>query len=179
MKICWQRFNLYLLVALGAAMVCGCQTSSDEVRPKKVLSTLRLHLEASRDGTKSSEVVPIYREKPVMVNVEIMPFLTEADVAKAEVIDVVGGFALRIHLKGEGAGLLEEYTTANHGRRIAVFTQFGDKIKNSRWLAAPIITSGISDGIFTFTPDASREESEEIALGLNNVAKKLHSWIDD
>lgn len=179
MKICWQRFNLYLFVALGAAVVCGCRTSSDEVRPKKLLSTLRLHLEASRDGTKSNELVPIYREKPVMVNVEIVPFLTEADVAKAEVIDVVGGFALRIQFKGQGAGLLEEFTTANRGRRIAVFSQFGDKIKNNRWLAAPIITRSISDGIFTFTPDATREELEEIAIGLNNVAKKLHSWIDD
>jgi hypothetical protein len=27
--------------------------------------------------------------------------------------------------------------------------------------------------VLTFTPDASREETEQIVLGLNNVAKKV------
>ena len=32
--------------------------------------------------------------------------------------------------------------------------------------------------MFTFTPDATREECEEIAVGLNNVAKKVQLWPD-
>ena len=123
-------------MALAAAAVCGCQTSGEN-RPKKLLSTLRLHLEASRDGTKANEPVPIYREKPVMVNVEKTPFLTEADVAEAKVIDVVGGFALRIQFNHAGHRLLEEYTTANRGRRIAVFSQFGEEIKDSPLAGCP------------------------------------------
>ena len=171
MNIRWCWFNIYLALALALAGVCGCKTSG-EANPKKLLSTLRLHLEASRDGTKSNEPVPIYREKPVMVNVDKMPFLTEANVAEAKVIDVVGGFALRIQFDHPGTALFEEYTVANRGRRIAVFTQFGEKIKDVRWLAAPVISRRISNGVFTFTPDATREECEEIAAGLNNVAKK-------
>src|ERR1035437_5714167 len=135
MNIRWCRFNIYLALALALAAVCGCKTSGD-TNPKKLLTTFRLHLEASRDGTKANEPVPIYREKPVMVNVEKMPFLTEVNVAEARVIDVVGGFALRIRFDHPGTALFEEYTIANRGRRIAVFTQFGDKIKDSRWLAA-------------------------------------------
>ena len=30
----------------------------------------------------------------------------------------------------------------------------------------------MSDGLIQFTPDASREEADDIAIGLNNVAKK-------
>jgi hypothetical protein len=43
----------------------------------------------------------------------------------------------------------------------------------SRWLAAPVIPRRISNGVLTFTPDASREEADLIAIGLNNVAKKV------
>jgi preprotein translocase subunit SecD len=171
MNVRRSRLNIYLVLLLALAAVCGCKTS-EETDPKKLLSTFRLHLEASRDGTKANEPVPIYREKPVMINVEKQPFLTEGNVAEAKVIDVVGGFALRIRFDHAGTGLFEEYTIANRGRRIAVFSQFGAQIKDFRWLAAPIIAHRITDGVFTFTPDASREECEEIAVGLNNVAKK-------
>ena len=177
MKIHWNRLKLYLLVTLAAATVCGCQ-SFGEPNPKKQLATLRLHLEASRDGSKANEPVPIYRETPIMVNVEKAPFLTEADVVEAKVVDVVGGFALRIQFNHPGTTTFEQYTTENRGRRIAVFSQFGVKLSDNRWLAAPLISRRTSDGMFIFTPDATREETEEIALGLNNVAKKIQTWID-
>ena len=178
MKILWNRFNIYLALALAltAVAVCGCKIFGG---PKsKLLSTLRLHLEASRDGTKASEPVPIYRDKPVMINVERQPVLTEADVSEAKVIDVVGGFALCIRFNRPGTALFEEITTANRGRRLAVFSQFGEKIKDHRWLGAPVIARSITDGVFTFTPDATREECDEIALGLNHVADKIKTWVD-
>jgi preprotein translocase subunit SecD len=177
MNIRWCRFNIYLGLALAWAAVCGCKTS-ETADPKKLLSTLHLHLEVNRDGTKANEPVPIYRAKPIMINVQKEAFVTDANVASAQVIDVVGGFALRIQFDKSGTSLLEQYTTANRGQRIAVFSQFGPKLREPRWLAAPVISRRISDGVFTFTPDASREECEEIALGLNNVAKKVQLWPD-
>jgi preprotein translocase subunit SecD len=178
MTIRWQRFNLYLLMALMAAAVCGCRTSR-EAKARKLLSTLRLHVEASLDRTKASEPIPVYREKPIWVNVTKAPFLTEADVEEAKVVDVVGGFALCIKFDGPGTAILEEYTAANRGKKIAVFSQFGKQIKDYRWLAAPMIARRIADGVFTFTPDATREEAEEIANGLNNVSKMVrHKWVD-
>jgi preprotein translocase subunit SecD len=113
-----------------------------------------------------------------MVNVQKMPFLNESNVSGAKVVDVVGGFALRIQFDHAGAALLEQYTVANRGRKIAVFSQFGEEIKTLRWLAAPFISRRIIDGVFVFTPDANREEAEEIARGLNNVVKKTRTWID-
>ena len=56
--------------------------------------------------------------------------------------------------------------------------QISDLAEN-RWLAAPVIPSRIGNGVLTFTPDASREEADQIVLGLNNVAKKVQdksSW---
>jgi len=39
-------------------------------------------------------------------------------------------------------------------------------------LAAPLIQRRISDGVLSFTPDATRADTDEIALGLNNEAVK-------
>jgi preprotein translocase subunit SecD len=177
MKIRWNRFNIYLTVALVAMVVCGCRTPS-ESKAKKQLSTLRLHLEAGRDAAVATKAVPVYRRQPCMVNVEKAPSLNESNVSGAEVVDVVGGFALRIQFDHVGTTQLEEVSTANRGKRIAVFSQFGENLKDYRWLAAPVISQRITDGVFIFTPDATREEAEEIALGLNNTAKKTHTWID-
>jgi preprotein translocase subunit SecD len=177
MKICWCRFNIYLAVLLAASAVCGCHTSPKS-KAKKQLSTLRLHLETGRDAAAATQVVPIYRQHPFMVNVDKMPFLNESNVAGAKVVDVVGGFALRIQFDHAGTAMLEQYTVANRGRKIAVFSQFGEELKDLRWLAAPFISRRITDGVFLFTPDATREEAEEIALGLNNVVKKAQTWID-
>ena len=88
---------------------------------KKLLSTLRLHLEASRDGPKASERIPVYREKPVWLSVEKEPFLTETQVSTASVIEALGGFALSIQFDRSGAEVLEEYSVENRGRKIAIF----------------------------------------------------------
>jgi preprotein translocase subunit SecD len=177
MKICWHRFNIYLSLVLAAGVVCGCRTS-EESRQKKLLSTVRLHLETNRDTSGFNEAVPIYREHPFMVTVEKIPFLNESNLSEARVVDVVGGYALRLQFNHAGTALLEQYTATNRGKRIAVFCQFGEDLKEVRWLAAPVISRSIGDGVFVFTPDATREETEQIAFGLNNDVKKSTTWID-
>ena len=173
MKIGRIRFNIYLLLGLALVLACGCQTRGDD--KDKVMATLRVHLEVAPESMDFSTSVPVYREHPVMVTVDKSPFLTEANVESAKVVDVRGGFDLEIKFDRRGTWLLEEYTTTNPGKHLAVFSEFGvKKSRTSRWLAAPIIYRRISNGILSFTPDASREESERIALGLNNVAKKIN-----
>ena len=177
MKIRGCRFNIYLALALTAAAVCGCRTASER-KANRMLSTLRLHLQTSRDATGAVKEVPIYRQQPFMINVQREPCLNEANVTEAKVIEVMGGFALRIQFDHQGATLLEQVSTANLGKRVAVFSQFGENMMQFRWLAAPVFSRRITEGVFIFTPDATREEAEEIALGLNNTAKETHSWID-
>src|SRR5258707_149936 len=137
MKIRGKQFNSYLLgCAVIALSLAGCQ--SPERQHKKVLCTLRVHLEARPDGSDRSQSVPVLRE---------------------------------------------QYSGANPGLHLAIFSEFPDpqneKVALSRWLAAPRISRRIADGILSFTPDATREEAEEIALALNHVAaqiKKDSQW---
>jgi preprotein translocase subunit SecD len=166
------RFNTYLFLALCLVLVGGCQTDksnkSSKSKGRSDLSTLRLHLGVNSDGTDRNEPVPIYRAKPVLVNVEKLPFLTEKSVVAATLIEEQGGFAIQVQFDRQGTWLLEQYSAVNRGRHIAIFSQFGE----ARWLAAPVITKRIPNGLLTFTPDATREEAERIVRGLNNVGKK-------
>lgn len=157
------RFNAYLLAVLFCA---GCQTFK-----KKEATTLRVHLEVTADGTEKNKPVPVYRQNPTFVNVQEDPFLNEGNVSNASVVEALGSFQIMIQLDRRGTWLLEQYSTAHRGRRIAIFSQFGE----ARWLAAPLMQRRISDGLLVFTPDATREESERIVRGLNNVAKKAQS----
>jgi preprotein translocase subunit SecD len=172
-------FNIYLLglAASVAFLICGCQSA--ESKHKKQLSTLHLHAETNPDPMGKSERVKVFRAEPFWVTIDKQPFLTEAFVKEARVIDVMGGFALQIQFDRQGTWILEQYTAALRGRHIAIFSQFADpgqeKLNEGRWLAAPLIATHITDGLLTFTPDATREEANQIALGLNNVAKKLQA----
>jgi|SRR6266404_4656018 len=166
MRIRLDRFNIYLLLALLAIF---CAPGCKSLGKKKEASTLRLHLEVAPDGTDKNGPVPIYRANPIFVNVEKDPFLNEGRIAKAAVVDVMGGFAIFVQFDRRGSWLLEQYSTANKGRRVAILSQFGEV----RWLAAPVMTKRISDGTLVFTPDATREEAERIVRGLNNVAKEI------
>lgn len=170
-----KRFNLYFACALVLALAEGC--ASEQSKRKHVLTNLDIHLEVPSDSSKLNESVPIFREKPVMVNVLKEPILTEAHVKDARVVELPGGFAIQIEFSRQGTWLLEEITNENHGKRLAVHCDFGPQLKESRWLAAPIIIKGITDGTFTFTPDATREESDQIVLGLHDIGQELQKHI--
>jgi len=160
-RVVW--FNSYLVLGAVLLSCLGCKALK-----KKDATTLRLHQEVASDTSGRSSPVPIYRENPIFVNVEKDPFLTEGFVAKASVIDALGGFQIMIQFDRRGTWLLEQYTTAHRGKRIAIFSHFGVE----RWLGAPLTNKRIADGVLVFTPDANREEAERIVLGLNNVAKE-------
>jgi preprotein translocase subunit SecD len=165
-------FNIYLLLSFALAAGSGCRTGKGGSHRKEI-ATLRVHIEVVAQSMDFSTSVPIYRQKPTMVTVDKSPFLTEVNVSEARVVDVAGGFDLQIKLERQGSWLFEQYTTVNPGKHIAIFSAFQHQgKKEARWLAAPIIRQRISSGVLSFTPDATREEAEEIASGLNNVAKK-------
>jgi hypothetical protein len=185
MKPGWHRFNLNLtqltrltqltVLSLLCLALAGCQTP--ERTHRHVLSTLRIHLETPLDKTDHTQLVQIFREQPVSISIAKDPILTEAQVSQAKVVDVVGGFELQIEFGREGKWLLEEYTVAYPGRHLVIFSQFqrpeNEQQGEARWLAAPKIRHRITDGVISFTPDATRKEADEIALGLNHVVAQL------
>jgi preprotein translocase subunit SecD len=163
-----------LWLATILALPSGCQ--SPQSKHKKVYSTLRVHLEAGLETPDRNQQIQVSRANPVSVNVQKSPILTEASVKEAKVIEVVGGFALLVRFDTQGGWLLEQYSSANLGKHFAIFSQFpipsNPKMTEGRWLAAPRISKRLSDGVLVFTPDVTREEADQIALGLNNLAKK-------
>jgi hypothetical protein len=188
MKTRLARFNIYLLslLLLSAFSGDGADDEAKKTPPdtrrnedrkttegkkhSKDSSTLRLYLEATPAAPDRSQEVPLFRAKPVMVTVEKIHFLDEGNISQASIVDAEGSFLIKIQFDKHGALLLENMTATSVGKRVAIFSQFGD---SQRWLAAPILTRRISDGVLIFTPDASRDEAEHVVSGLNNVAAKL------
>jgi preprotein translocase subunit SecD len=161
------RFNIYLWLAAGALLLAtGCESDKEKKHP---LSTLELHAEVGRDNGGDNEMVPILREHPIYVNVSKETFLDAADIVEANVVDDLGGFQIRLKFNWRGTQLLQSYSTAYRGKRIAVFCVWGP----ARWIAAPVIERPIADGILSFTPDTTREEADRIVKGLKNVVDDI------
>jgi hypothetical protein len=171
MKANARRFNLFLAL-LAFVGLCGCQGFSSSHKQNKAVGALRVHLE-SPTMTDTSQSITVLRADPVLVTIAKDPVLTEANIVMAKVIDRPGGFAIEVQFDENGTWILEQLSAANPGMHFAVFGQWGVKLANGRWLAAPLITRRIADGILSFTPDMSRDEADHLVLGLNNVAKKI------
>lgn len=167
------RFNTYLTLLI-LALGCGCKStdsadkSKDKKPSKKEATTMTFNVEENADGSGRNSAIQVSRNEPFTVNVHKIPILTELEVKEASVVDVMGGFQIMLQFDRKGTWVLEQYSVAARGKRLAIFSQFGE----ARWLAAPILARHITDGALVFTPDATREEAERIVRGLNNVAKK-------
>ncbi len=165
MKTLRESINIILVMLVFFLSGCGSTGSKKD----KSYSLINFHLEAVQDGSGRSGYIPIYRASPVQINVSNQPFLDVGYITQAAVIENVGGFGIRIQFDETGTKRLQHMSTSNRGKRIAIYSNFDD----SRWLAAPMIHQTINDGVFIFTPDATREESERIVEGINNVAEEL------
>jgi preprotein translocase subunit SecD len=164
------RFNLYLLMLLALALVCDC--ASSKPKKDKTLGAMRVHIESTANLPDGGQTVSILRADPVVVTISKLPMLTEADIMKAALVESPGGFSVEVKFDEVGTLTLEQFSAAYAGKHFVIFGQWGEKLKDGRWLAAPIITGRIADGILAFTPDMTREEAQKLVLGLNNYAKK-------
>jgi preprotein translocase subunit SecD len=170
MKAITRRFNLFLALMMLAAL-CGCQT--EKHKKSKEVSALRLHIEAGANDSGITQTVSVLRSDPTFIIIEKEAVLTEASLIDARVIDARGGIAIQIQFDESSALVLEQYSAANPGKHFAIFGQWGKKLTDGRWLAAPLITHRITGGSLSFTPDMSRAEADRLVLGLNNVAKVI------
>jgi preprotein translocase subunit SecD len=167
MKMRCQAFNIYLLL-ITFVLGSGCQTS-EESKKKKEQSLVRLHLEMTPDGSDHVKQISVFRGQPVLINIDRTHFLDSSSLTAAAVVETMGGFAIQLKFDAHGTFVLNQITTGYRGRRVAVFCHSSE----DRWLAAPRLSTRITTGVFTFTPDATREEAERIVRGINNFADKL------
>jgi hypothetical protein len=164
----WSRqFNIYLALTATSALLCGCQTN----KPHGLIAALRVHIEASPNSGGMTQTISVLRADPVVVTIIQQPVLTEANLVAAKIIDAPGGFAFAIRFDETGTWMLEQYSAANTGLHFAIYGQWGGKMIDGRWLAAPLITHRIANGVLAFTPDMSRPEADQFALGLSNTAR--------
>lgn len=166
-------FNIYLTVALALVPATGCKSFGNK-KKNKDKALIQLHQESSTGGASDTETIPIFREHPIYVTVDKEPFLDSADVTEAKVLEDMGSFVIQLRFNWRGQQILGGVTTANRDRRIAIYCAFSkDKQKETRWLASPVITKPINNGIFTFTPDCTRAEADTIVKGLNFEAAEI------
>jgi hypothetical protein len=167
-----KQFNLYLMLALAAALLCGCQTSEQKKKDKQV-SVVRIHIESTPVDPSVTQSITVVRADPIALTIEKEPIFTEANLIAAKTVNDPGGFALQLKFDETSTMLLEEYSAGSLGKHFAIFGQWGEKLNDGRWLAAPMITQRIYDGTLTFTPDMSRDEANQFVFGLTNVIKKI------
>jgi preprotein translocase subunit SecD len=162
----WNINGIFWALAL-ACFLTGCKTAAEKKEAKEQ-TLIKIHLEMVPDNKSDQWDVPVYRQHPVMVHVDTKEILNNVDIREASVVDVQGGFGIRLVFDEHGSRVLENITARNMGKRLAIYAAWPEV----RWLAAPLIKKRIGEGAFVFTPDATREEAERIVKGVNNVAKK-------
>lgn len=169
-------FNLFLALATVLLALCGCQSLEKDIGMKKdeAKGTMRVHIELPPENSgaiKVSQTISLLRADPVQVTIDRDAILTEANLLAAKLISTPEAPAVEVRFEDKGAWVLEQYSAANPGRHFVIFAQWGTNLESSRWIAAPLITHRIKDGILSFTPDMSKKEEDEFVKGLNNVIK--------
>jgi hypothetical protein len=157
-------------LALALALICGCQT--EKRKQEKLVGAIRIHLEAEADNPGTTQSITVFRADPITLTIDKEPLFTEASLVAAKVINSEGGFAIRLNFDESSSMILEQYTASYPGKHFAIFGQWGPKLSDGRWLAAPMITQRIYNGTLAFTPDMSRAEADQFVIGLTNVIKK-------
>lgn len=168
MKSRFRTFNIYLLlILLGVGFLTACKNKEEEEKKKAVI---RLHLEVDPNVVRRSSPVPILRSSPILINVADDFIVHEGYIETATLVDSPGGgYAISLTYDQSGAWTLQNVTSGALGKHVAVYAQF---YPEPRWLAAPLLTRPITNGVFNFTPDATREEAQHIVDGVNYVIKK-------
>jgi hypothetical protein len=197
MKTRLASFNLYLW-ALALFLVTGCNLGG--LDPKKEYTSLHVFLEA-RNGAKTGAQLVKVVGTPMYIESE--PILTEADLNSAKIIDYPDGtYAIQLTFNDHGMIELDMTTGSSKRLNLVIYALFPPKgfkepkdsdddntatanansstnkipagqARVSSWSATPI-RSVISNGVLTFTPDASHAEAERIVRGLKNMVKAIN-----
>jgi hypothetical protein len=170
MRFYARGFNLYLLAAL---LLTGC--AGHDKDKKGFLGTFRVHVESRGNLPDGGKKVKVLRAEPVEVTIDTESILSEANIVSVMMIEARGGFALKVKFDETGSWALEQYSAANPGRHFVIFAQWDKNPEDGRWLAAPLITHRIGDGVLSFTPDCSREEAQKLVASVNRAAKKIQT----
>ena len=91
--------------------------------------------------------------------IEDVPWLTGADIARAELANDAGRPAISLQFNDEGDRILTQLTANNIGRRLAL-------VRDDRVLSSPIIKAPINTGLAVLAVDLSQEDTARLAADL-------------
>jgi preprotein translocase subunit SecD len=164
----WNINAIFCALAL-VSLLSACKTTEEKKKAKEQ-TLIKIHLETVADNKSDQTDVPVFRQRPTYVHIDTKELLNNNDIVNASVVDVQGGFGIRFAFNDHGARVLENITARHHGKRLVIYAAWPEV----RWLGAPLITHRLGKGELVFTPDATREESELIVRGVNNLSTKLN-----
>lgn len=172
-------FNTFFQGGLLLLLLTGCATTPEAKQAKeaeKDVSIVRLFTEL-RDESMVGTKVSLPRSNPMEIAIDKEPFADERDVARADVVKALGGFAIRIEMTQHGRMTLEGASVSRAGLKLVIFGQWttGKEATVQRWLGGPVMRRALRDGVIVFTPDCDKEEADRFVRGLNNVAIKLEN----
>ncbi len=121
-------------------------------------------------------LLKVYQASPKMVHVAPKPVLVGGPgiLQGTRVIDTQDGLhAIQLNFTSRGKALVEYLTTNYRDRRLYVVVAHSDQSKtngvNSRCIGVSYIRGTLRASSMVFTPDASREESENIVELVNKT----------
>lgn len=176
MKIHLAWFNIIFAVSLSLAGA-GCSATGAKGKLKKEdISTIRFHAESHSGLPGRTFVAKIGERNPFDMVLKNDPFLTEANVLRAEAWDTTdGGVAIRLELDRVGRRTLQIQSALLKGQRVAVLSHFPE----SRWISVAAADELGSDGVVVLYPAVTAAEADRIVKGLNLVAQALEEDRDE
>jgi len=135
------------------ALLLGCAGSTEE--PARVEIQFRLADTEPGEGREEMRIPGL--DQTFHVDSEVA--LGNADVIAATITQWDGKPAVTLELSDAGSGRLEEFTTANVGRRAAIMV-------DGQLVSAPIINAPIREGRAVIHGEFTLAEAERIATGI-------------
>jgi hypothetical protein len=177
--------NIYLAFTafLLLSFVLGCRSIEERRRDRILYTELSFHEQAPLSSPDTNKVL-MAEVAGMKFPMRATPFLSEASLVEAAIIDSPGGgYSLRLKFNDHGRLVVDSFTASNRGRRVGVHVRYGVRKETEvplkqKWLAAPRISRNLIDGVIVFTPDTTREELDVIVQGLVNAAEEnQRPWV--
>ena len=167
-------------MALSASIMIiavGCNYANYSVETKRDKAQFALFVEGFPQQGEDTKLLKFYQASPRFVHIDPNPVLKgdSGMITASKVIDTQDGlYAIQLDFTTLGQSVMEHITTNFRSRRLyVVVAQSADNSKTNRvemkCIGAKYIQQTISAPYMIFTPDATREESEDIIKLVNKT----------
>ncbi len=177
------KCKLQLLLSLLSTLILaiGCNYANYSVETKRNKAQFAFFIEGFPRQGEETKLLKFHQAKPKFIHIDPNPVLKgdSGMLTSSKVIDTEDGLhAIQLDFTTLGQSVMEHITTNYRARRLYVVVAQSDVQSKTnkiimRCIGAKYIQQTVSAPYMVFTPDASREESENI-VNLANKTLKDH-----